>query len=98
MKLTQLKAKPQLIKVVLDDEDIIKQHGEPVEFWIYDRQPMDVFVRLATVKPENVGELFELVNTMVLDEEGKPVITNDETLPMDVMSKVIQKVVERLGK
>lgn len=98
MKLTQLKAKPQLVKVILDDEDTVKQYNEPVEFWIYDRQPMDVFVRLATVKTENIAELFELVNTMILDEEGKPIITNDETLPMDVMSKVIQKVVERLGK
>ena len=98
MKLQQLKAKPQLIKLVLDDEDIIKQYGEPIEFWVYDRQPMDVFVRLATVKADNVSELFQLVNTMVLDEEGNPIITTEETLPMDVMSKVIQKVVERLGK
>jgi len=98
MKLQQLKAKPQLIKLVLDDEDVVKQYGEPIEFWVYDRQSMDVFVRLATVKPDNVGELFQLVNTMVLDEEGKPIITNEETLPMDVMGKVVQKVVERLGK
>jgi hypothetical protein len=98
MKLQQLKAKPQLIKLVLDDEDVVKQYGEPIEFWVYDRQPMDVFVRLATVKPDNVGELFQLVNTMVLDETGNPIIATDETLPMDVMSKVIQKVVERLGK
>lgn len=98
MKLTQLKAKPQLIKISLDDEETIKQYGEAVEFWVYDRQPMDVFVRLATVKTDNVAELFALVNTMVLDEDGTAMITNEDALPMDVMSKVIQKVVERLGK
>jgi hypothetical protein len=98
MKLTQLKAKPQLIKVIIDDEETVKEYGEAVEFWIYDRQPMDVFVRLATVKQDNIGELFGLVNTMVMDEDGKPIITDEETLPMAVMSKVITKVVERLGK
>jgi hypothetical protein len=98
MKLTQLKAKPQLIKISLDDEDTVKQYGEAVDFWVYDRQTMDVFVRLATVKTDNMAELFTLINTMVLDEDGKPIITSEDTLPMDVMSKVIQKVVERLGK
>lgn len=98
MKLQALKAKPQLIKILVDDEDTVKNYGEAVEFWIYDRQPMDIFVRLASVKPDNVGELFELVNKMILDEEGKPILNNEEMLPMDVLTKVVSKVVERLGK
>jgi len=98
MKLQALKAKPQLIKILVDDEETVKAYGEAVEFWIYDRQPMDIFVRLASVKADNVGDLFELVNKMILDEEGKPILTNDEMLPMDVLTKVIGKVVERLGK
>lgn len=98
MKLTQLKAKPQLIKIIIDDEETVAQHGESIEFWIYDRQPMETFIRLASVKADNVKELFDLINTMVLDEEGKTILNNEEILPMDVMNKVIQKVVERLGK
>jgi len=98
MKLQALKAKPQLIKLVIDDEEVVKSYGEAIEFWIYDRQPMDIFVRLASVKTDNIGDLFELVNKMILDEEGKPILNNDEMLPMDVLTKVITKVVERLGK
>lgn len=98
MKLTQLAAKPQLIKIVIDDEDTVKQYGETVEFWIYDRQPIDKFVKLATMKTENVGELIEVVNEMALDEDGTPVVKDGLTLPTDLMTKVIGKVVERLGK
>jgi hypothetical protein len=98
MKLQALKAKPQLIKLVLDDEEVVKTYGEAIEFWVYDRQPMDIFVRLASVKTDNVGELFELVNKMILDEQGNPILVEDEMLPTDVLTKVISKVVERLGK
>ena len=43
MKLNQLAAKPQLIRVEINDEETIKQFGESLEFWIWDRQPMDKF-------------------------------------------------------
>lgn len=98
MKLQQLAAKPQLIKLVLDDEDTVKQYGEPVEFFVYDRQPIDKFVKLATLNSENTAELITLVNEMVLDEAGLPITRDGAVLPMDITSKVIGKVVERLGK
>ena len=98
MKLTQLTAKPQLIKMTLDDEDIVKEYGEALEFWIYDRQPMDQFVRLAQMKPEDFQDMVAMVNGMVLDEEGNPVVKDDLVLPTGIMTKVIGKVVETLGK
>jgi hypothetical protein len=98
MKLTQLAAKPQLVKVELNDEDIIKEFGESIEFWIWDRQPMDKFVRLAQMKGEDMAELITAVNEMVLDEEGNPVVKDGLMLPTNVMTKVIGKVVETLGK
>lgn len=98
MKLTQLAAKPQLVKVELNDEDVVKEFGEPLEFWIWDRQPMDKFVKLAQVQADNFAELVKTVNEMVLDEEGNPVVQGDNVLPTHVMTKVIGKVVETLGK
>jgi hypothetical protein len=98
MKLTQLAAKPQLVKIELNDEDVVKEFGEPIEFWIYDRQPMDTFIRLAQMKNENMSEIIEAVNTMVLDEDGKPVVKDEMMLPTHIMTKVIGKVVETLGK
>jgi hypothetical protein len=98
MKLTQLAAKPQLVRIELNDEDVVKEFGEALEFWIWDRQPMDKFIRLAQMKGEDMSELIAAVNDMVLDEEGAPVIKEGLVLPTNVMTKVIGKVVETLGK
>lgn len=97
MKLSKLVAKPQLIKITIDDEDIVKEYGEAVEFWIYDRQPMDVFMQLASVDSTNVAQISTVISDMVLDENGKPVLKGGGALPISVMMKVIQTVVETLG-
>jgi hypothetical protein len=98
MRLTQLAAKPKLVKIIIDDEDVVKEYGESLEFHIWDRQPMDKFVKLAQMKAEDFGDLVEAVNSMVLDEEGNPVLKDDLMLPTNIMTKVIGKVVETLGK
>ena len=98
MKLTQLAAKPQLIKIELNDEEVVKEFGEALEFWIWDRQPMDKFVRMAQMKGEDMGELITAVNEMILDEEGNSIIKDELMLPTNIMTKVIGKVVETLGK
>ena len=98
MKLTQLAAKPQLVKIEINDEDIIKEFGESLEFHIWDRQPMDKFIRLAQMKGEDMSELIAAVNDMVLDEEGNPIVKDGLVLPTNVMTRVIGKVVETLGK
>lgn len=98
MKLTQIAAKPQLIKIELSDEETVKEYGEPLEFHIWDRQPMDKFIKLAQMKAENFSELVEAVNEMVLDEEGQVILKDGLTLPTGVMTRVIGKVVETLGK
>ena len=98
MKLTQLSKKPELIKLELADEDTVKEYGEPLEFWIYDRTDMDVFVRMATLKPEDFGSMVEIVNKLILDEDGTPVVKEGYLLPTNILSRVIAKVVETLGK
>lgn len=98
MKLTQLAAKPKLIKVEMMDDEIQELYGESLEFWIWDRQPMDKFVKLAQMSSDNMGDLIQVVNDMVLDEQGKRIISDEEVLPTNIMTKVIGKVVETLGK
>ena len=98
MKITQLVAKPKLIKIEVSDEDTLKEFGEPIEFWMYDRQPMSRFVKLATLKEENFAELVDEIQDLVLDEQGQPVLKDDNILPVGVMTRVVGKVVETLGK
>lgn len=98
MKLSQLAAKPQLIKLSIDDEDTIKEHGEAIDFWTWDRQPLDTFMKLANSDQANAGAMIDIVRTLILDENGKEVITKDVMLPSAVLIKVISKIVETLGK
>ena len=98
MKLNQLAAKPQLIKFVLDDEDTVKEFGESIEFWSWDRQPLDIFMQLANAQRNNQSSVIDIVRKLILDEEGKEIIKDDIVLPSNVMIRVIGKIVEQLGK
>lgn len=98
MKLSQLTAKPQLVKVELTDEDTIKEYGEMIEFYTWDRQPMDVFMRLANATQDNTTGVIDIVKTLILDEHGDQILTNDTMLPTTILMKAISKVTEMLGK
>lgn len=98
MKLSQIATEPQLIELTLDDKETVKQFGEALVFYTWDRQPMDVFMRLANVDQKNTGDLINIVKTLILDEEGKPVLNDKNMLPTGVLMKAIAKVTEQLGK
>ena len=98
MKLSQLAAKPQLIKLTLDDEDIVKEYSEPVEFYTWDRQPLEVFMKLANTDNGNMSAMVDVVRTLILNEDGKPIIEGDTMLPSKLLIAAISKIVETLGK
>ena len=98
MKLSELAKKPQLIMVTISDEDIVAEFGEPIEFYTWDRQPMDTFLKLASLDQNNTASVIETVRGLVLDEAGTPVLVGEASLPTKVMMRVITAVVESLGK
>jgi len=98
MKLSQLASKPQLIKLSLDDASIVEAYGDSLEFYIYDRQGLDNFVKIATLDTAKFDQLAGMINDMILNEDGTPVVKDGLALPTDVMMAAIQKVVETLGK
>ena len=98
MKLAELAKKPQLTKVTISDEDIVAEFGEALEFWTWDRQPMDTFLKLASVDQANTASVIAAVRDLILDEAGKPILTGEASLPTKVMMRVITAVVESLGK
>jgi hypothetical protein len=98
MKLSQIARKPQLIEVTVSDKEIVKEYGEAISFWTWDRQPLEVFLKLSSIDDSNSSALMESVRNLVLDENGKPILTDDISLPNNVLLKVITKVVESLGK
>jgi len=99
MRLSQLSAKPVLVQVILDDKDIVDEYGESLEFYTWDRQPMNVFMKLASIDlKSDSNDLLGVIKTLILDEEGKEVITNDNMLPAKVLMRAITKISELLGK
>lgn len=98
MKLSQLSAEPKLIEVTLDDEDTVSTYGEAVTFYTYDRQPIDVFMRLANIDMNNTANVVDVVKNLLLDEDGKEILSKNRVLPMAIMMKAITKVTELLGK
>lgn len=98
MKLSALASKPQLIKVEINDETIVQEFGEPLEFYTWDRQPLDTFMKLANATQTDPGTMIDIVRKLILDENGKEIISKEQMLPTQVLVKVIAKIVEMLGK
>jgi hypothetical protein len=98
MKLSQITAEPKLVQVSLDDKDTVKEYGEPLVFYTWDRQPMDIFMRLANSDGNNPAGVIDVVKNLILDENGKPILNDKAMLPTVVMMKAITKVTEQLGK
>jgi hypothetical protein len=98
MKLKDLASKPKLIQIILDDEDTIASYGESLEFFTYDRQPIQVFMKLASTQGTDNEAMLELVRKMILDEEGKEIINDEVSIPGPVLMRAITKIVATLGK
>lgn len=97
LKLTQLASKPQLIKITIDKPEIVEAYGDELEFYIWDRQPIEQFIKMANSQGDTAA-MIQMVNDLILDENGDKVIKPGEALPNDVMVVVINTVVDRLGK
>lgn len=97
MKLSQLASKPQLVKLEIDDQETVEEYGEPLEFYIYDRQSIDTYMKLASLDEKNQSEIVNLINGMVYDESGELILADDNTLPINLLGKLITKVVSNLG-
>lgn len=97
MKITELTATPQLIKFELDDAEIVEKYGDVVEFWAWDKQPLDHYFKMASNESSAEG-ILQVAKSMILDEDGKPVMEGDKVLPPDVAMKAFNVVITSLGK
>jgi hypothetical protein len=100
MKLTEVASKPQLIKITLDEPEIIEQYGDELEFWTWDRQPLEKYLGLVgqDASMENMPALIEFAKDLILDESGNMVMAEGEVLPTLVMTLAVNKVVAQMGK
>ncbi len=98
MKIQDLAAKPTLISKTIDKKELVEKYGEAITFHFYDRQPLDVFAKLASATQDNVMEIAGVIESLILDEAGQPIIKEGVTLPIDVLMEAINEVTTHLGK
>ena len=98
MKLQELATKPQLTEIVIDKPEIVEKYGETINFFILDRLPIDTFTKLASLKQDNIPEMYAVMEELVLNEKGQPIMNEEQVLPVDILTECILKVSEFLGK
>ena len=67
MKLKDLATKPKLEKLTIQKPELVEKYGDELDFYVYDRQPLDVYGRLASADKMEMGETMEVVSELILD-------------------------------
>lgn len=96
--LTEFAKKPQLIEIVLDDADIVEEFGEPVVFYIKDYVDITTYFDFYKAQAEERHRLNEVLNRLVLDKDGNPMLQPDEVLPLNLSVSVLAKINDNMGK
>lgn len=98
MKLSELAQKPKLEKITITSETLVEKYGDELDFFIYDRQPIDIFTKLADVTEGNAAEYMVILKDLILNEDGVPVMSEEKSLPIDVMTEAMKLIGDHLGK
>lgn len=99
MNIQDFKIKPKLIDITIDDETIIEEYGDSIKFHMYDHLDLTTYFKFFKAQSEgNTDELLKIVKTIILDEKGKKVMTEEYELPVDIFTNAVVKITEHLGK
>jgi hypothetical protein len=99
MDIKKLAKKPELIEIVIDDETIVKDYGDSITFWMKDQLDINTYFDFYRSQGEKDGEdLNRIIAKLVLNKDGKPVLGEGETFPIDITVSVLTKINENLGK
>lgn len=99
MKLSSLIGNANLIEIKLDTDDLVKEFGEAISFKTFDQLPLKVFLELAeSATSGNTQALVRLAQKLILDDAGKPMLTDESTIPQKVLLAAVEAVTARMGK
>jgi hypothetical protein len=99
MDIRQLAKRPELVEIVLDSEDIVKEYGESITFYMKDFVDITTYFDFFRSQGEKSGgELNVLMRKIILNKDGQPVLGDDEALPIDISVAALTKINECLGK
>lgn len=99
MNINKFAKKPEMVKVTLDDEELVKQYGEPITFWMLDFVDINTYFDFFKSQSTAEGEKLNLLmRKIILREDGTPALAEDEALPIDIAIAALTKINETLGK
>lgn len=99
MDLRTLAKKPNLTKVIIDDEDILKEYNEPIIFYMYDHIDIITYFEFYRSQSQNDSNTFnKVIQKIILDENGQNLLNEGEVLPVDITLSILGKINEVLGK
>lgn len=99
MNIKQFASVPELVKIELDDEDLLKKYGEPITFHTYNIVSLSTYFEFFNARSNSEFEnLDKIIKKLILDENGKQVLNGNEDLPIDIAAAAINKIGEILGK
>lgn len=97
MDLSILKIKPQLVEIKLDSPIIIQEFGEEITFYIQDHQNIQTYFDFFKYQgDDNLEQLLKVIRLMLVNKAGKPILAENETLPITLISAIINKITEHM--
>lgn len=97
MLLSELVQEVKFIKLSLNDEDTVKEYGEPVDFWSPDRVAVNKYLELHATMGKDQARTVEIMKTLMLKEDGSPIMTGNLVPPVKLMIKAMSIVLANLG-
>jgi hypothetical protein len=99
MDIKQFAKRPELVEIVIDDENIVKEYGEPITFWMRDFVDINTYFDFfKSQSDKGEGQLGVLLQKLILNDQGQPVMAEEEALPVDITIAALTKINETLGK
>lgn len=99
MDIKNLAKKPQLIEIVIDDEDIVKEYGETITFYTKDFVDIATYFSYFQSQTKQEGQaLAGMLRKLILNKDGEPVLGDEDELPLDITLAVMTRINENLGK
>jgi hypothetical protein len=99
VKIQEFKLQPKLIEVVLDGEDIVRDYGEAITFWMYDHLDLTTYFQFVRAQSEaKTDELLQIIKSILRDENGNTVMDPDDQLPVDIFAEAVIAISRHLGK
>lgn len=99
MNIQQFAKKPELIKIVIDQQELIDAYGSEINFWIFDSIDINTYFDFFKSQTDSDGEkLNDLMRKLIRNEQGEICIPEGHILPVDLAIASLTAINETLGK